>query len=95
MSAGSKDRRVASEGDVYPVSAERFADTYEEVRSNVYQKTSPVWAQVADRAGKVKTKEGGQASCSKGDRCVYSDAERTDVSVMKASDLASLCEAFD
>ncbi len=45
-------------GDIYTISSESFAATYQLVSPGRYVKTTPVWAEVAGKAGKKKTKEG-------------------------------------
>jgi hypothetical protein len=49
---------VDSDGDVYTVDAEAFAQTYRAVGLGAFVKTTPVWAERAAQAGTVKTKEG-------------------------------------
>jgi hypothetical protein len=49
---------VDNNGDVYTVDRSTFRRTYREVRPGHYLKTTPVWAEVAAAAGRVKTKEG-------------------------------------
>jgi hypothetical protein len=43
---------VDNDGDKYTVSEEAFAKTYEFVSPGVYTKSTPVWAEVADKPGK-------------------------------------------
>lgn len=49
---------VDNSGDIYTVDSDIFAATYQLVSPGRYEKTTPVWAEVARKAGKVKTKEG-------------------------------------
>ena len=49
---------VDNDGDVYTVDAESFARTYRATGTGGYVKTTPVWAERAQSAGSVKTKEG-------------------------------------
>jgi hypothetical protein len=49
---------VDNDGDVYSVDAESFARTYREIARGAYVKTTPVWAERAQSAGSVATKEG-------------------------------------
>lgn len=49
---------VDSGDDVYTVDRESFARTYRPAGRGTYVKIAPVWAEVADRAGRVETKEG-------------------------------------
>lgn len=52
------DWLVNNNGDVYTIDRSEFARTYREVSPGVYQKTAPVWAEVADEDGHVRTLEG-------------------------------------
>ena len=52
------DWLVENDGDVYTVDAEVFTRTYQQTGPGTYVKTTPVWAEQADRAGSVTTKEG-------------------------------------
>src|SRR5918995_1136811 len=52
------DWLVDNNGDKYTVAEDSFATTYEFVSPGVYVKSAPVWAEIADRAGTVKTQEG-------------------------------------
>src|SRR5690349_6847243 len=55
------DWLVNNSGDTYTVAKESFAKTYQFLSPGVYVKAAPVWAEVAENAGKVKTKEGETA----------------------------------
>jgi hypothetical protein len=52
------DWLVDNDGDKYTVSQDSFAKTYRFVSPGVYVKSSPVWVEIAEKAGKVKTEEG-------------------------------------
>jgi hypothetical protein len=52
------DWLVDNSGDVYTVGSASFSETYRAVSPGVYLKTAPVWAEIAEQAGHVKTKEG-------------------------------------
>src|ERR1043166_2409603 len=60
--AKKDDWLVDSDGDVYTVDADVFAQTYRPVdrvtNPGAYIKTTPVWAEEATSSGSVKTKEG-------------------------------------
>ena len=45
------DWLVENDGDVYTVDRETFARTYRKVSLGVYEKTTSVWAEVAEEAG--------------------------------------------
>jgi hypothetical protein len=52
------DWLVNNGGDVYTVDQDTFARTYRSTSPGLYVKTTPVWAEVAELAGKIQTKEG-------------------------------------
>jgi hypothetical protein len=54
----AKDWIVDNGGDVYTVDADTFARTYRHVSAGAYEKTAPIWAEQAESAGQVPTKEG-------------------------------------
>src|SRR5258705_10779779 len=49
---------VDNDGDVYTVDADVFARTYRQTATGAYVKTTPVWAERATHAGRVRRKEG-------------------------------------
>jgi hypothetical protein len=58
--AKAGDWLVDNDGDVYTVDAAVFARTYSRVDNapGAYVKATPVWAERAEQAGSVRTKEG-------------------------------------
>ena len=68
---------VNNNGDIYTVDKEVFARTYRQVKPGSYVKTTPVWAEVADKPGSVKTKE-GVSRYQEGDYLVSNDENGTD-----------------
>jgi hypothetical protein len=61
QNAKAGDWLVETDGDIYTVDAMTFLSTYRPVddgRPGCYVKTTPVWAQRAERDGEVKTAEG-------------------------------------
>jgi hypothetical protein len=82
---------VDNDGDVYSVDAEVFARTYRRTGHGSYVKTTPVWAEKADRAGSVTTKEGSTAY-QPGDYIVSNDADGSDSYAMTAATFESLYE---
>jgi hypothetical protein len=52
------DWLVDNDGDIYSVDADVFARTYRQTGPGTYLKSTPVWAEVAKSAGRVRTKEG-------------------------------------
>ncbi|MCL4799125.1 MAG: hypothetical protein KJ025_06020 [Burkholderiales bacterium] len=78
------DWLVDNAGDVYTVDGKVFARTYKRLRPGIFVKTTPVWAEVASKAGVIKTKE-GESRYRKGDYIVYNDRAGTDAYCMSAS----------
>lgn len=52
------DWLVDNDGEVYTVEAESFHRTYRQLHRGAYVKSSPIWAEVAQTAGRIATKEG-------------------------------------
>lgn len=82
---------VNNGGEVYTIDAASFAQTYREVGPGVYEKDAPVWAERAESAGAIPTKEGASAYAA-GDMLVYNNADRTDGYAMPAERFDSLYE---
>lgn len=68
---------VDNDGDVYTVDAATFARTYQRVDRGRYVKTTPIWAEVAEQAGTVETKE-GTTRYEKGDYLVFNEEDGGD-----------------
>jgi hypothetical protein len=68
---------VDNGGDVYTVDAGTFARTYRPIGQGAYVKTTPVWAEVADAPGQVRTKEGA-TGYERGDYLVFNEADGSD-----------------
>jgi hypothetical protein len=66
------DWLINNNGDVYTIDQQTFADTYEEAGLGRYAKTGTVWAEIAEEAGVVTTKE-GSTEYQAGDYLVYND----------------------
>jgi hypothetical protein len=73
----ARDWLVNNEGDTYTVDCDVFHSTYRRVSPGVYEKVSPVWAEVADRAGVIHTKE-GLSHYQAGAYLVYNEANGQD-----------------
>lgn len=71
------DWLVENDGDTYTVDADVFARTYREIRHGAYLKITPVWAEIAQVAGEVTTKE-GQTRYAAGDYLVFNDEDSKD-----------------
>jgi len=83
------DWLVDNGGDIYTVDGAVFARTYRRLRPGIYLKTTPVWAEVAVSAGRVKTKE-GESHYKRGDYLVYNNRSGTDAYCMSAAKFKSL-----
>lgn len=68
---------VDNDGEFHTVDAEVFARTYREVSRGAYRKVTPVWAEIADADGQVKTKE-GSTQVKKGDYLVFNNEDGSD-----------------
>lgn len=68
---------VNNNGDTYTVDAESFARTYRSTGPGTWVKSAPVWAEAAERAGDVKTKE-GTTYYEPGDYLVYNEQDGGD-----------------
>jgi len=76
---------VSNDGDTYTVDRESFERTYKNLSPGLYRKTTPIWAEVAQHAGNVRTKE-GLTSYTAGDYLVSNDQEGKDpYAISKAS----------
>lgn len=71
------DWLLNNDGDIYTVDRETFERTYKAVGLGLFAKTAPVWAEVAESAGKIRTKEGA-THYKAGDFLVYNDREGED-----------------
>ena len=85
------DWLVDSNGEKYTVSGDTFRQTYRFVSPGVYVKTSPVWAERAEKSGKVKTKE-GETSYQAGDYLVHNSEDRTDSYAVSAAKFEAMYE---
>lgn len=71
------DWLVDNDGDFYTVDAEVFAKTYQRLSPGVYLKTTPIYAEQATSAGRVKTKE-GESEYRAGDYIVFNNPDGSD-----------------
>jgi predicted acylesterase/phospholipase RssA len=88
------DWLVHNGDDVYTVDRDTFARTYSEVAPGQYRKTAPVWAERAEKAGEIVTKE-GSTRYKAGDYLVYNQADRKDGYAVSAKKFVELYEAID
>lgn len=82
---------VNNDGDVYTVDRETFARTYRVISPGVYEKTAPVWAQVAEQPGQIATKE-GVTHYQAGAYLVFNDAEGKDGYAVRAEVFEAMYE---
>ena len=82
---------VDNDGDVYTVDAEVFARTYRRLSPGVYLKTTPVWAEVAETAGAIPTKE-GESHYGPGDYLVFNEEDGGDGYCMSAASFKAMYE---
>lgn len=85
------DWLVDNEGDVYTVDRETFEQTYRKRSPGVYVKTGEVWAEVADEAGVIETKE-GSTRYEAGDYLVFNDEQGRDGYAVTAEKFESMYE---
>lgn len=85
------DWLVDNDGDVYTVDADVFARTYRPLAMGQYVKITPVWAEVADGAGTIETKE-GHSTYSRGDYIVFNHEDGRDGYSISADKFRSLYE---
>ncbi len=85
------DWLVDNEGDVYTVDRETFEKTYRKGSPGVYVKTGEVWAEVADEAGVIETKE-GSTRYEPGDYLVFNDEQGRDGYAVTAEKFESMYE---
>lgn len=83
------DWLVDNNGDKYTVTEEAFPRTYKWVSPGVYTKSAPVWAEVADKPGKIKTSE-GETAYAEGDYLVANNEDGTDAYAISAAKFREL-----
>jgi hypothetical protein len=82
---------VNNDGDVYTVDRETFERTYRQVGPGTYVKTTPVWAEVAEEAGSVRTKE-GETHYRAGDYLVFNEEHGGDAYAVSADKFQAMYE---
>ena len=80
---------VDNDGDVYTVDAEAFARTYRKTGTGAYVKTTPIWAERAQSAGTVETKE-GVTHYEAGDYVVSNNSDGSDGYAITAATFEAL-----
>ena len=89
--AKAGDWLVDNGGDVYTVDGDVFARTYRQVGPGQYVKATPVWAERAERAGEVRTKE-GTTRYEAGDYLVSNNRDGSDQYAVSAEKFGALYE---
>ena len=92
--ANAGDWVVDNDGDVYTVAADVFQRTYRSTGKGTFVKTTPVWAERAQRAGHVGTKEGA-TDYKAGDYLVSNHDDGSDQYAMSAEKFESLYKLDD
>jgi len=85
------DWLVHNGDDVYTVDRETFTSTYVEVEPGRYRKSANVWAERAEKAGEIVTKEGATRYVA-GDYLVYNQTDRKDGYAVSAERFGELYE---
>jgi len=68
---------VDNNGDIYSIDKKVFEKTYRRSSPGLYVKTTPIWAEVADKPGSITTKE-GESHYKAGDYLVYNNEDGSD-----------------
>jgi hypothetical protein len=88
------DWLVNNNGDTYTIAEKSFSQTYEFVSPGVYVKSAPVWAEVAEKTGKLTTKE-GETAYEAGDYLVSNNEDGTDAYAMSEASFKAMYELAD
>lgn len=88
------DWLVDNDGEVYTVDQAVFARTYRQLSPGVYLKSTPIFAEKADRAGQVKTLEGA-SEYRVGDYLVSNNADGSDAYCIGAEKFEAMYEPDD
>ena len=88
------DWLVNNDGDVYTIDRDTFARTYRLESPGLFRKVAPVWAEVAQRSGAIKTKE-GVTHYSAGAYLVFNDPEGQDGYAVEAPSFEAMYEPIE
>jgi hypothetical protein len=90
----SGDWIVDNRGEVYTVNRETFERTYRAERPGLYRKITPVWAELADHDGSIRTQE-GLTRYRAGDYLVFNDEQGQDGYAVDAPAFEAMYEAAE
>ena len=82
---------VNNGGDVYTVDRDTFAKTYRPESPGLFRKIAPVWAEIAEGGGSIKTKEGVTHYWA-GAYLVFNDPEGQDGYAVEAPSFEAMYE---
>ncbi len=85
---------VNNAGDVYTVDRDTFERTYRAEGPGMYVKIAPVWAEVAERDGAIRTKE-GETHYKAGAFLVFNDEEGLDGYAVEAASFERMYRPAD
>jgi hypothetical protein len=88
------DWLVNNDGDTYTIDQDTFARTYTPRGPGTYVKTATVWAEVANEAGEVRTKE-GTTHYEPGDYLVYNKPDGGDAYAVSSAVFERMYERSD
>lgn len=91
--AKAQDWIVSSNGEVYTIDAESFANTYEPVGQGQYKKTAPTWARPTSADGEIATKE-GISKYKAGDWLASNDVDGNDMYTISSETFKKTMEAY-
>lgn len=88
------DWLVNNNGDIYTVDKDVFVGTYEEFETGKFVKTTPIWAEKANKAGVVITKE-GKMHYNEGDYLVSNNEDGTDAYAISEEKFLNMYEPVE
>lgn len=94
QTARAGDWLVSNNGNVYTIDGDVFERTYTAVGDGTYEKTGFVWAEKAQKTGKVRSTS-GLTDYRPGDFVVFNDEDRADGWAMSAEEFERLYELHE
>lgn len=88
------DWLVDNDGEIYTVDADSFRETYRRIAPGRYLKVTPVWAEQAERAGVVRTRE-GESHYRAGDYVVSNNPDGSDAYCVARERFEAMYEPAD